>query len=749
MFEKIARGLLKLCFRVEVKGREHYEAAGERALIVSNPGSLLDPLLIGAMMPNRITLAVDSREAKKWWMRPILAFCDTILVDFSSPMSSLSLVRALEKHDRCMVFHGARFQNDPYFMRILEATGLIAEKAKATLLPIRIDGAAHSRFSYFRSKVRLRWFPKVTLTILPPQKLETPAELLPRERRKRAAVQLYSVMTDLLYGSAKIDQNILQAYMDAVAVYGRGYTIAEDQDRITLTYGSMLTKFQALGRSLGREFAGEERVGFMLPSSLPGVVAFLGLHVTGKVPAMLNFTAGAAPVVSGCHTVELKSVLTSRKFIKLADLQPLESALREAGLRIVYLEDVAAAMPLRDKLAGLVAAMLRRAPSTSPDSPVAILFTSGTEGMPKAVFMSHRNARANCEQMLSIVNVSSGDRLFNCLPMFHTFGLGIGTLLPLLNGMRVFLYPSPLHYRIVPQLFYESLSTVICGTDTFFTGYARYGRPYDFFNARLVIAGAEKMRDVTAKTWKEKYGVVMAEGYGATETSPVISVNTPANTRPGSVGRLAPGMSYKLKSVPGLDVEGELQGELWVKGANIMLGYMRAAEPGVLEPPIDPDVYGVPEDVELVPYSPVLATGGTPLLDDDGRGWYDTGDIVHVDADNFIYIKGRAKRFAKVGGEMVSLAAVESALRDLWPDAPLGIVAVPDPRKGEQLVLIIEQEKVSPSRIAAYFASRGLSPLWTPKRILCVKQAPFLGTGKFDYTTAKIMAEKAAEESAA
>lgn len=730
MLDRLVRALLRLVYRVEIRGREHYAAAGDRVLIVINPGSLLDPLFIGALLPDRITLAVDRAVARKWWMRPILALTDTIQVDFSVPTSTLSLVRAIETHKRCMVFHGARFQNDPRFMRILEATGLIAEKARATLLPIRIDGAAYSRFSYFRHKVRLRWFPKVTLTVLPPQKLEAPADLPPRQRRHRTAVQLYGLMTDLLYGSTDINRNLIQVIMDAVAVYGRSCLIAEDQDRHVLSYGDLLTKFEVLGRALGRVFAGEERVGFMLPSSLPGVVAFLGLHVTGRVPAMINFTAGAVPVLSGCRTVGLKSVLSSRRFIQMGDLQVLENALREAGLRIVYLEDVARGLTIGDKIGGLLAARLRRAPRTPAEAPAAILFTSGTEGTPKAVFMSHRNVNANREQMLSIVNVNAGDRLFNCLPMFHTFGLGIGTLLPLCSGIRVFLYPSPLHYRIVPQLFYESLSTVICGTDTFFSGYARYGSPYDFFNARLVIAGGEKMRDATAALWEKKYGVRMVEGYGATETSPVISVNTPANNKAGSVGRLAPGMSWRLRPVPGLSPEngeeGENVGDLWVKGDNVMLGYMRAEAPGVLEPPVDPD-------------APASGEGG-----DGGVGWYDTGDIVRVDAENFIFIKGRAKRFAKVGGEMVSLAAVENALRELWPDVPLCVVAVPDARKGEQLVLLIENEDATMGRIGAFFAARGLSPLWTPKRILRVTQIPVLGAGKFDYMSARRMALESA-----
>ena len=715
MLKQTVRALLRLCYRVRVQGMEHDAETGGRTLIVTNPSSLLDALFIASMLPRRMALAVDRRLARRWWMKPFLALSDVVEVDFSSPTSTLALVRALERHHRCMVFHGKRFQNDPDYMRVLEATALIAEKARADLLPVRVDGAAYSRFSYFRHKIPLRWFPRVTLTVLPPQKLEAPRDLPPRERRRRAAVQLYGMMTELLYSSTRIDRSVMQSLADAVRVFGRSHVIAEDQERHTLTYGAMLTKSQALGRSLARAFRGEKRVGFMMPNSLPGLVGFLALHCAEKVPAMINFTAGARPVVSGCRTAELKSVLTSRTFIRLGELEALEKAMKDAGVRMVYLEDIAKVMPLRDKLGGLLAARLLRVPKTPPAEAAVILFTSGTEGMPKAVFLSHRNLAANREQMLCVVNVNAGDRMFNCLPMFHTFGLGIGTLLPLLNGMRVFVYPSPLHYRIVPQLFYESQSTVICGTDTFFAGYARYGRPYDFFNARLVIAGAEKLRESTARLWKEKYGVTMVEGYGATETAPVISVNTPANTRRDSVGRLAPGLRGRVRPVEGIADDGGRVGELWVKGDNVMLGYMRAEAPGVLEPPCDPE--------------------GGP----DAPGWYDTGDIVKMDAENFIFIKGRAKRFAKVGGEMISLAAVENALRDLWPDVRLGVVSVPDAKKGEQLALVVEREGVTSGQIATAFASRGLSPLWTPKRILCVKEAPLLGSGKFDYRAAREM----------
>lgn len=713
MLHYFVKFILKLLFRVKIQGQENYIVAGERVLLVINAGSLLDTLLISTFLPHRICVVVDTTISKKWWMRPVLACAHVIEVDFYLPTATLKVVRAIEKYQRCLVFHATRYNSDPFSMKLLEATALIAEKAKASILPIHIDGAAYSHFSYFRYKQRLRYFPKISLTILPPQFINFEENSSSKVRRKEISRKLYKIMTVLLVQSARVNMNIVQAFVDAVAIHGRKHIIAEDHERKTLDYGTMLLKFNVLGRVLARHLQGEERVGFMLPSSLAGAVSFFALHVAHKIPAMINFTAGIAPVLSACKTVELKTVISSRKFIKLGEFDYLEQAILQAGIRIIYLEDIADNIPRMDKIKALFATKFLKAPKTLADKPIVILFTSGTEGEPKAVFLSHRNALVNKEQMLVSVDIHSGDRFFNALPMFHTFGLGVGTLLPLTSGIKLFMYPSPLHYRIVPQLFYESLSTVICGTDTFYAGYARYGRPYDFGNARLVIAGAEKLRDSTAKIWKEKYNVDIMEGYGATETAPVISINNPANRRYGSVGRILPGMDYRLKPIENIK-EG---GTLCVKGDNVMLGYMRASAPGILEPP--------KEDFP------------------DGEGWYDTGDIVEVDEDDFIYIKGRVKRFAKLGGEMISLVAVEIVLGHLWEATPLGIVTIPDDKRGEQLVLIVEKEDVTVSQIATYFASNGISALWIPKQIISVKQAPLLASGKFDYVLAKKMALEA------
>jgi acyl-[acyl-carrier-protein]-phospholipid O-acyltransferase/long-chain-fatty-acid--[acyl-carrier-protein] ligase len=315
------------------------------------------------------------------------------------------------------------------------------------------------------------------------------------------------------------------------------------------------------------------------------------------------------------------------------------------------------------------------------------------------VVLSHANILANRYQTGARIDFGPNDVVFNALPVFHSFGLTGGTLLPILSGAKVFFYPSPLHYRIIPELSYDSNATIMFGTDTFLSGYAHYGHPYDFYSLRYVFAGAEKLKDETRKLWLDKFGVRIFEGYGTTETSPILAVNTPMQNKPGTVGRLVPGIQHKLKEVPGIK-EG---GRLIVSGPNIMLGYLLSTAPGELVPP--------------------------------ENGWYDTGDIVDFDDEGYITIKGRAKRFAKVGGEMISLTAVEDFLSDLWPDHTHAVVAVPDAKKGEQLILVTENKDAQRQEISEYVRKEGLSELGLPKKIIYVDQVPLLGTGKIDYVT--------------
>lgn len=426
---------------------------------------------------------------------------------------------------------------------------------------------------------------------------------------------------------------------------------------------------------------------------------------------MLNFTAGAAALRAACRAAEVGSLITSRRFIAAARLEGLIAAL-EVEVRIFFLEEIGASIGAGDRLLGLLAfpfaRWLHRRQRRRPDDPAVVLFTSGSEGNPKGVVLSHRNLLSNRHQLAARIDFSPSDAVFNALPIFHSFGLTGGMLLPLLAGIRTFLYPSPLHYRVVPALVYDSNATILFGTDTFLAGYARQAHAYDFYSVRYVFAGAEKVKDRTREIYATKFGLRILEGYGATETSPVIAVNTPMHFKAGTVGRFLPGITWKLDPVPGI-AQG---GRLMVGGPNVMLGYLRADKPGVLEPP--------PE------------------------GTYDTGDIVTVDGDGFVTITGRAKRFAKVGGEMISLGVVEELADALWPGHQHAAVALADERKGEQVVLLSDHPGASREAFLEAARERGIPELMVPRGVLCLASLPLLGTGKLDYVAITAMARESA-----
>ena len=331
-----------------------------------------------------------------------------------------------------------------------------------------------------------------------------------------------------------------------------------------------------------------------------------------------------------------------------------------------------------------------------PGDWAAVLFTSGSEGTPKGVVLSHRNMLANAAQAAARIDFGRQDKVFNVLPVFHSFGLTVGLVLPLVSGVRIYLYPSPLHYRTVAELIYGVNATIMFGTDTFLAGYARAAHPYDFRSLRYILAGAEPVRETTRRTYMEKFGLRILEGYGVTETAPALALNTPMFNKFGSVGRVLPGMEARLEKVEGVE-EG---GRLFVRGPNVMLGYLKVENPGVLEPP--------PE------------------------GWHDTGDIVTIDEQGFLTIKGRAKRFAKVGGEMISLAAVEALAGELWPTEVSAVVAVPDLRKGERLILLTQHKSATRGEFQTFAKSKHASDLMIPAEVWVLDKLPMLGSGKVD-----------------
>jgi acyl-[acyl-carrier-protein]-phospholipid O-acyltransferase / long-chain-fatty-acid--[acyl-carrier-protein] ligase len=700
-------------YHLEVKGYENIAKAGDNAIVALNHVSFLDPPLAMSLLPKRPVFAIDVTMSRHWWIQPFLKFARTMALDPLKPFSLRAIINAVKDGNMLVIFPEGRITVTGSLMKIYDGAAMIADRSDAMVVPVHIDGPEATIFSRLNgSQVRRRWFPKITVNILEPIKLKIDPEIKGRKRRQAAGAALYEVMSDLMFRSTPTDRTVVEALIEAMKVHGPAWPAIEDPVSGALTYRRLMQAVAILGAKLMPLALGGRPLGVMLPTSNGGVVTLFAVMSAGRVPAMINFTSGAANILAACRAAEIDTILTSRAFVEKGHLENLVAQLEKA-VRIVYLEDIRATITTADKLRGLLR-WKKPLVARKPDDWAVILFTSGTEGLPKGVVLSHRNVLTNVAQCAARIDFGREDKLFNALPIFHSFGFTGGVVLPLISGVPLFLYPSPLHYRTVPELVYWKCATVLFGTDTFLAGYGRMANPYDFRSLRYVVAGAEPVRDSTRRIYLEKFGLRILEGYGVTETSPVLALNTPMFNKFGSVGRLLPGMQAKLEHVEGVE-EG---GRLYVSGPNVMLGYLRADRPGVLEPP--------PE------------------------GWHDTGDIVTIDAEGFITIQGRAKRFAKVGGEMISLAAVEMLASDLWPNNVSAVAAAPDARKGERLILVTDKPGATRADFQAYARSKHASELMLPSEVIVLDKLPLLGSGKVDHMAlGKFVREQAAAKAAA
>ena len=570
-------------------------------------------------------------------------------------------------------------------MKIYQGSGLVAVKADAEIVPIQIDGASRSHLSYLKGKVRRQWFPRISLTVFPPVKLEG----------GDVDTKLYDIMAGMAFKTAPKSGLLFESLCESAKIHGRSTPILGDPLSGTINYRMLISRALALGPIVAGE--GSSPIGIMLPNSVGAAVTFFALQARHRCAALLNFSLGAATLAGTCSTAGISRVWTSRKFIEEAKLDETVRALLDAGVGVCFLEDIKKDITLgiRAFVASWVPESLFSRSPAKPSDQAVILFTSGSSGAPKAVVLSHENLLSNVWQLLTMVDFNRNDKVFNVLPVFHSFGLTGGTLAPLMGGVPAYMYPSPLHYRIIPELVYQTGATILFGTNTFLNGYSKKAHPYDFYSLRYIFAGAEKVRDETRAAWSENFGVRILEGYGATECSPALCINSPMFNKHGTVGKFLPGIEWRIAPVPGV-VTG---GRLWVRGPNIMRGYYLPEQPSVLVPPED--------------------------------GWYDTGDIVEIDTEGFVKIVGRAKRFAKIGGEMVSLSAVEDLASSTWPGALSVALAEAHETKGEELVLLTDAPDPQRKDILSKAQEAGVSELLVPKIIISA-QIPTLGTGKPD-----------------
>jgi acyl-[acyl-carrier-protein]-phospholipid O-acyltransferase/long-chain-fatty-acid--[acyl-carrier-protein] ligase len=697
--------VMRLLFRVSVTGNRSV-FANERTLIVANHQSLLDGLLLALFLPIEATFVVHTQVARGWLFRQLLRFIPHLLVDSMSPLAMKQIVRLVESGKPVVIFPEGRLTITGSLMKVYDGAGFVAARTGAIVVPIRIEGAGRSYFGRLAGIYPRAWFPQVSIVIHPRRSIPMPSLPSAKQRRRRAGELMRGVLLDMLV-AARPKRTLFEAFLDAKRTFGAHYRLVEDVRMEEESYGSMLRMILALAK-LTRSFtAVDEIVGVMTPNAAPTLALILALSATRRVPAMLNYTAGAEGLRCACVAGGIRNIITSRAFVDKAKLAPVLEQL--TGINIHYLEDLRAGFGLWSRLGIAVAQFFpgSMAVRQSALDPAIVLFTSGSEGRPKGVVHTHASILSNVAQIRAVGDFTPLDKFMIALPVFHSFGLTCGAIMPLVSGCKVFLYPTPLHYRVIPELVYDRNCTVLFGTSTFLGNYGKHAHPYDFGRLRYVVAGAEKLADDVRALWIEKFGIRVLEGYGITECAPVIAVNVPMACRIGSVGQIVPGVEHQLEPVPGVEQGGVLR----VRGPNVMRGYLLYDQPGVI---------------------------ASEALQD---GWYNTGDIVFIDEDDFVHIRGRVKRFAKIAGEMISLEVVERIATQAAPGFVHAASTRPDLAKGEAIVLFTNAASLTRDQLGAAAKSLGAPELAVPRTLVVLAEIPLLGTGKTDHVRLKKLAE--------
>jgi acyl-[acyl-carrier-protein]-phospholipid O-acyltransferase / long-chain-fatty-acid--[acyl-carrier-protein] ligase len=697
----ILRILLRLLFRYRAENLAALNTPGP-VMLLPNHTSWIDWLFVAVCVDTSWRF-VTSKEAAgvSWVHRFVMINRFTFPVEVDSPFAVKRIAEYLQGGGKLVLFPEGRISRTGSLMKLFEGTGFLLLKTNAKIVTCYLRGAQRLLFSPNPNRKLL--FPTVSAhfsALLTPPKMEGHSTLRVRQKLTR---WLYDTMVRQQFDIelAAAPETVLGQILQTARRFPSG-TVLQDVSRKKLTLRRLLAGAAALAEQWRASLPPDsgERIGVLLPNSNAVPATILSLWSTSRVPAIFNFSTGVPTMLACAQLAGVKHILTSKTFLERArlNLQPMA----DAGIQFIYLEDVRARISHLQQWRALGQAVFRPHSllgTQRRESTAIILFTSGSEGPPKGVELTHGNLVSNIHQMLAVLDLVDCDRMFNALPLFHSFGL-LGLLLGLARGIFVFLYPSPLHYRIIPSLFYDLDCTIFFGTNTFLNGYARKAHAYDFRSLRLLIAGAEKLQEATANTWARQLGVRVLEGYGATECSPAITVNTLLNPRFGSAGRFLPGIEPRFEPVEGV-AEG---GRLWVRGPNIMRGYLN------------------PE-----PNAKFQEQGG----------WYDTGDIARVDEDGFLYILGRLKRFAKVSGEMVSLTAAEEALAGAFPQYgvrfQIAVLARPDPQRGEALIAVSNEPKLNLEEVRAAIRAAGLSNLYVPREVKYLRDIPKLGTGKVNH----------------
>lgn len=497
--------------------------------------------------------------------------------------------------------------------------------------------------------------------------------------------------------------HLFEELYDAVKKFGFKSNIVEDSFNNSISNLGLVYKSILLSILYKKKLEKEKTVAIMMPNTVTTSVLFFALQNLNKTASIINFTSGITNIKSSLEVSKIKTIITSKTFIEQINMQENINIIKK-NTNVLYLEDIKSEINISRKIEALKKLLFKEKIERNENNVAVILYTSGTEGNPKGVMLTHKNLYENRKQILNVLNIQKNEKFFTCLPFFHSFGLGVGVLLPILNNFKVFLYPTPLHYKNIPSLIESTGSSVFFSTDTFLKKYSKYAVKENFKNIKYLIAGAEKLDEETYTYYKNNFDTKILEGYGVTESSPAVSVNTFEDFKLGSVGKIFSEIEYKIEKIDGYSKGGLL----FLKGKNIMLGYQ------------------VEKDINKKDFY---------------NGWYNTGDVAFVDNEGYLFILGRLKRFAKIAGEMISLAQVENFPKKLWPENYSAVCNIKDVNKGETLILLTDNKKADLIELMKLMKEEGQSSLYFPKKIKIINEFPILGSGKIDFKKLQELAE--------
>ncbi len=713
--------LTRLVYRLDIRGIEHLPIEGG-ALLVANHVTRVDPLLLLATTQRRIRFVTAREFVAQGWLRSLLRLMRVIPIAPNDPPRQIVAAltearRALEEGYLVGIFPEGALTRTGNLLPFRPGFERIVRQTTCPIIPIHIGGAWGSIFSYYDGKPGLRWPRKLPYPI----RITFGAPMPPTASAAELRLRIQELSVDAV-DAEKNPRRLLP--LEAIATARRHWfqPAIRDTTGKELTFGHTLVAARALADILRPALCDQRMIGLLLPASVGAAVANLAVSLLGRTAVNLNFTASPETVASAMRQCALRTILTSRVF--------LEKVPSMAGLTgLVYLEDLLPRMTAARRLCSALRCLLLPSrwlvdpPLPGPDDPVTVIFSSGSSGDPKGVLLSHHNILSNIESFRMVLRFTGRDRMCAALPFFHSFGYTCTLWCPLITGFYASYHPNPLDAGTIAKMVREQHLTILLATPTFLLSYFRRAKPEDFRSLRWLVVGAEKLKPSLADAFAERFGIRPLEGYGATELSPVVAVNTPdvpaagvvqVGTKPGSVGHPLPGIAVRVVDPETRETlrPGE-EGLLLVKGPNVMLGYL-----------------GQPEKTAEV------------LRD----GWYETGDLVRVDEDGFLYILDRVSRFSKIGGEMVSHLAIEENLHDSLKAVSrvVCVTGAPDEKKGEQLVLFYTDEAGGAERLQELIRSCDLPNLWKPKpeNLVRIDSWPTLGTGKLDLRRLREMARE-------